>query len=55
MQNGSVPPNDRGWVWYATEASDMELKVLAIIGQDVDRELRTFIHVKRAKRFDPVG
>ena len=21
----------------------------------IDRELRTFIHVKRAKRFDPVG
>ena len=21
----------------------------------LDRELRTFIHVKRAKRFDPVG
>ena len=23
--------------------------------QVIDRELRTFIHVKRAKRFDPVG
>ena len=23
--------------------------------EDIDRELRTFIHVKGAKRFDPVG
>ena len=34
-----------------------ENKSEAIIMQspNVDRELRTFIHVKRAKRFDPVG
>ena len=26
-----------------------------IIHQGIEREPRTFIHVKRAKRFDPVG
>ena len=40
---------------YRTLISDLRTFGLQNILTEIDREPRTFIHVKRAKRFDPVG
>ena len=45
-------PQKRIFISRQKTGAAMNGQELAIV---LDRELRTFIHVKRAKRFDPVG